>query len=77
MQLRNAWLGTPLVGWGVLITDALEPHDFYGTKGPLRCAYLCRCIADSNPKATSPQARDGAMAERLWAVSEELVKGYL
>jgi WW domain-containing oxidoreductase len=34
-------------------------------------------FSDCNPKATSPQARDGAMAERLWAVSEELVKGYL
>ena len=34
-------------------------------------------FSDCNPKATSPQARDSALAERLWTVSEELVKGYL
>jgi WW domain-containing oxidoreductase len=34
-------------------------------------------FSDCNPKAPSRQARDGAMAERLWTVSEELVKGYL
>jgi WW domain-containing oxidoreductase len=34
-------------------------------------------FSDCNPKVPSPQARDGAMAERLWTVSEELVKGYL
>jgi hypothetical protein len=34
-------------------------------------------FSDCNPKAPSPQARDGALAERLWTVSEGLVKGYL
>jgi WW domain-containing oxidoreductase len=34
-------------------------------------------FADSNPKTPSAQARDGALGERLWTVSEELVKGYL
>jgi NAD(P)-dependent dehydrogenase (short-subunit alcohol dehydrogenase family) len=34
-------------------------------------------FSDCNPKTPSPQARDGVMAERLWSVSEELVKGYL
>jgi NAD(P)-dependent dehydrogenase (short-subunit alcohol dehydrogenase family) len=34
-------------------------------------------FADCNPKVTSPQAHDRALAERLWTVSEELVRGYL
>jgi WW domain-containing oxidoreductase len=34
-------------------------------------------FSDCNPKTPSPQAQDGAMAERLWTVSEDLVKGYL
>jgi retinol dehydrogenase-12 len=34
-------------------------------------------FSDCNPETPSPQARDGAMAERLWNVSEDLVKGYL
>jgi WW domain-containing oxidoreductase len=34
-------------------------------------------FSDCNPKVPSSHARDGAMAERLWSVSEELVKGYL
>jgi WW domain-containing oxidoreductase len=34
-------------------------------------------FSDCNPKVPSAHARDGAMAERLWTVSEELVKGYL
>jgi hypothetical protein len=34
-------------------------------------------FADCNSKTPPPRARDGAMAERLWTVSEELVKGYL
>ena len=34
-------------------------------------------FSDCNPKVPSQAARDGAMAERLWSVSQELVKGYL
>jgi NAD(P)-dependent dehydrogenase (short-subunit alcohol dehydrogenase family) len=34
-------------------------------------------FADCNPKVPSPRARDAELAARLWAVSEELVKGYL
>jgi NAD(P)-dependent dehydrogenase (short-subunit alcohol dehydrogenase family) len=34
-------------------------------------------FSDCNPATPSPQARDAALAERLWKVSEDLVKGYL
>jgi len=34
-------------------------------------------FSDCNRKTPSPQAGDDAMAERLWSVSKELVKGYL
>ena len=34
-------------------------------------------FSDCNLAAPSPQARDATLAERLWTVSEDLVKGYL
>jgi len=34
-------------------------------------------FSDCNPATPSPQARDAILAERLWKVSEDLVKGYL
>jgi WW domain-containing oxidoreductase len=36
-------------------------------------SYFSNC----NPTVPAAQARDSALAERLWAVSEELVQGYL
>jgi len=34
-------------------------------------------FSDCNPATPSSHARDGALAERLWKVSQDLVKGYL
>ncbi len=34
-------------------------------------------FSDCKPATPSPQARDAILAERLWKVSEDLVKGYL
>jgi NAD(P)-dependent dehydrogenase (short-subunit alcohol dehydrogenase family) len=49
----------------------------YVATAPLLATTSGIYFSDCNPKLPSQAAGDGAMAERLWSVSKELVKGYL
>jgi NAD(P)-dependent dehydrogenase (short-subunit alcohol dehydrogenase family) len=65
-----------MVGWIKTIAQGAATTCLLAADPALESVSGCY-FSDCNPATPSPQARDAALAERLWNVSEELVKDYL